>query len=272
MRYGKIVSGNIIIDDVALVAGLDVNLLSVSQFAEKGIIQEFSAARTPQQNGVIERKNRTLVNAARTMLQDANLPTSFCDSDEEDEDNSQQMMNEETNEQENHENRSSSHTPEFDSKNSGREREEESTSHTNNEENDEGTSQQNHTGKYERIEPKKIEEALIDPDWISALQEELNQFERNKVWELVPAPKNRSVIGTKWVIRNKMDKNVARLEAIRIFLAFSAHLNLKVYQMDVKSAFLNGELKEEVYVQQPFGFEDPEFSDFVYKLLKIYMD
>ena len=61
---------------------------------------------------------------------------------------------------------------------------------------------------------------------------------------------------------------VARLEAIRIFLAFAAHLNFKVYQMDVKSAFLNGELEEEVYVQQPPGFEDPKFSNFVYRLLK----
>ncbi|MGI4673506.1 reverse transcriptase domain-containing protein, partial [Klebsiella pneumoniae] len=96
---------------------------------------------------------------------------------------------------------------------------------------------------------------------------------------------DRSVIGTKWVFRNKMDENgiitrnkarlvakgycqeegidfdetfapVARLEAIRIFLAYAAHANFKVYQMDVKSAFLNGELEEEVYVSQPPGFED----------------
>ena len=147
------------------------------------------------------------------------------------------------------------------------------------------------------VEPKKTEKALMDHDWISSMQEELNQFERNKVWELVPVPKNRSIIGTKWVFRNKMDENgivtrnkarlvakgysqeegidydetfapVARLEAIRNFLAFVAHSNFKVYQMDVKSAFLNGELEEEVYVQQPHGFEDPEFPDFLYKLLK----
>ena len=61
---------------------------------------------------------------------------------------------------------------------------------------------------------------------------------------------------------------VARLEAIRIFLAYVAHANFKVYQMDVKSAFLNGELEEEVYVQQPPGFEDLNFPDFVYRLLK----
>ena len=57
------------------------------------------------------------------------------------------------------------------------------------------------------IEPKKTEDALLDPDWICTMQEELNQFERNKVWKLVPAPKNKSIIGTKWVYRNKMDEN-----------------------------------------------------------------
>ena len=61
---------------------------------------------------------------------------------------------------------------------------------------------------------------------------------------------------------------VARLEAIIIFLAYATHANFKVYQMDVKSAFLNGELEEEVYVQQPPRFEDPNFTDFVYRLLK----
>jgi len=146
-------------------------------------------------------------------------------------------------------------------------------------------------------EPKKVEDALLDPDWVSAMQEELNQFERNKVWKLVPRPKKRSVIGTKWVFRNKTDETgivtrnkarlvakgysqeegidfdetfapVARLEAIRIFLAYAAHANFKVYQMDVKSAFLNGELEEEVYVAQPPGFEDPNFPEYVYLLLK----
>ena len=146
-------------------------------------------------------------------------------------------------------------------------------------------------------EPKKVEDALLDPDWVLAMQDELNQFERNQVWKLVPKPRNRTVIGTKWVFRNKMDENgmitrnkarlvakgycqeegidfdetfapVARLEAIRIFLAYAAHANFKVYQMDVKSAFLNGELEEEVYVSQPPGFEDPEFPEFVYYLLK----
>src|SRR5207245_7713318 len=148
-----------------------------------------------------------------------------------------------------------------------------------------------------KIEPKKIEEALLDADWIIAMQEELNQFERNKVWRLVPKPRNRTIIGAKWVFRNKLDEDgvvvrnkarlvakgysqeegidydktfapVARLEAIRIFLAYAAYSNFKVYQMDVKSAFLNGKLEEEVCVQQPPGFENPILSSHVYKLDK----
>ena len=113
----------------------------------------------------------------------------------------------------------------------------------------------------------------------------------------MPNPKNRTIIGTKWVFRNKIDEAgivtrnkarllakgysqeeefdfdetfalVARLEVIRIFLVYVAHANFKVYQMDVMSAFLNGELEEEVYVQQLSGFEDSDILEFVYKLFK----
>ena len=148
------------------------------------------------------------------------------------------------------------------------------------------------------IEPKKTDEAMEDPNWVEAMQEELNQFERNKVWELVPHPVGRKdPIGTRWVYRNKMDEQgnvvrnkarlvaqgfcqeegidydetfapVARLEAIRIFLAFAAHHEFKVYQMDVKSAFLNGTLEEEVYVKQPPGFVNEKYPHWVYRLDK----
>ncbi|KAI3727550.1 hypothetical protein L6452_16166 [Arctium lappa] len=147
------------------------------------------------------------------------------------------------------------------------------------------------------IEPKKIEEALEDSCWVTAMQEELSQFERNKVWRLVPKPFGKTIIGTKWVFRNKMDEvgtvirnkarlvaqgyrqeegidydetfaHVARLEAIRIFLAHAAHKNFRVFQMDVKSAFLNGELAEEVYVKQPPGFEDSAHPYHVFRLDK----
>jgi hypothetical protein len=118
------------------------------------------------------------------------------------------------------------------------------------------------------IEPSRIEDALKDPDWVVAMQEELNNFTRNEVWHLVPHP-NQNVVGTKWVFRNKQDENgvmtrnkarvvakgysqvegldfdetyapVARLESIRILLANATYHGFKLYQMDVKSAFLNG--------------------------------
>ncbi|GKC04611.1 retrovirus-related pol polyprotein from transposon TNT 1-94 [Tanacetum coccineum] len=147
------------------------------------------------------------------------------------------------------------------------------------------------------IEPKKVSEALKHQGWVDAMQEELNQFYRNKVWTLVPLPYGKIAIGSKWVFRNKKDEHgittknkarlvaqgysqvegidydesfapVARMEAIRIFFAFATYMNFKVYQMDVKSAFLNGKLKEEVYVKQPPGFESSEFPDYVCKLDK----
>ncbi|GJY72299.1 retrovirus-related pol polyprotein from transposon TNT 1-94 [Tanacetum coccineum] len=147
------------------------------------------------------------------------------------------------------------------------------------------------------IEPKNVNEALGDESWIVAMQEELNQFIANDVWELVPQPKNMTIIGTKWVFRNKLDENgvvsrnkarlvaqgynqqegidydetyapVARLESIRILLAYACALDFKLFQMDVKSAFLNGFINEEVYVAQPPGFIDFEKPDHVYKLKK----
>ncbi|GJR08320.1 retrovirus-related pol polyprotein from transposon TNT 1-94 [Tanacetum coccineum] len=147
------------------------------------------------------------------------------------------------------------------------------------------------------IEPKMVSEALKHPGWVDAMQEELNYLYRNKVWTLVPLPYGKTTIGSKWVFRNKKDEHgittknkarlvaqgysqeeeidydetfapVARMEAIRIFLAFATYINFKVYQMNVKSEFLNGKLKEEVYVKQPPGFESSEFPDHVYKLDK----
>nr|GEX12084.1 hypothetical protein [Tanacetum cinerariifolium] len=104
-------------------------------------------------------------------------------------------------------------------------------------------------------------EALTQACWIKVMQEELNEFERLEVWELVPRPDQVMVITLKWIY-------VARLEAIRIFLAYDAHKDMVVYQMDVKIAFLNGFLQEEVYVSQPDGFVDPDNPNHVYKLKK----
>ncbi|GKA01266.1 retrovirus-related pol polyprotein from transposon TNT 1-94 [Tanacetum coccineum] len=101
------------------------------------------------------------------------------------------------------------------------------------------------------IEPKNVNEALTDESWIIAMQDELNQFIANDVWELVPQPRNMTIIGTKWVFRKKLDdngvvsRNKARLESIRILLAYACALDFKLFQMDVKSAFLNGFINEE---------------------------
>ncbi|KAI3769208.1 hypothetical protein L6452_00308 [Arctium lappa] len=154
-----------------------------------------------------------------------------------------------------------------------------------------------HDSFLSKIEPPRVSEALADSDWVSAMQEDLNQFEALNVWRLVPKPKGKTVIGTKWVFKNKKDEDgvvirnkarlvakdyrqeegmdydetyapVARIEAIHMFLAYAAHKNFTVFQMDVKTAFLNDILKEEVYVSQPEGFVNPDKPDHVYILDK----
>ncbi|GJX88058.1 putative ribonuclease H-like domain-containing protein [Tanacetum coccineum] len=123
-------------------------------------------------------------------------------------------------------------------------------------------------------EPKKISKALEDESWVDAMQEELLQFRIQKVWILVDLPYGNKAIGTKWVYRNKKDvrgvvvRNKARIEAIRIFLAFASYMGFIVYQMDVKSAFLYGKIDEEVYMSQPLGFIDPKYPKKVYKVVK----
>nr|GEU94238.1 hypothetical protein [Tanacetum cinerariifolium] len=145
--------------------------------------------------------------------------------------------------------------------------------------------------------PHTTLEAMADSVWIEAMQEELHQFDRLQVWELVDKPFGKTVIRLKWLWKNKKDKDqtvirnkaplvakgyaqekgidfeesfalVARLEAVWIFIAYAAHKSFPIYQMDVKTAFLNGPLKEEVYVAQPDGFVDPDHLEKVYRLRK----
>nr|GEV36421.1 hypothetical protein [Tanacetum cinerariifolium] len=89
------------------------------------------------------------------------------------------------------------------------------------------------------IEPGNVVEALKDVDWVSAMQEELDQFATLKVWRLVPRPERKTIIKTKWIFKNKKDESIARIEAIRLFLAYAAHKDFTVFQIDVKIAFLN---------------------------------
>ncbi|GJW24205.1 retrovirus-related pol polyprotein from transposon TNT 1-94 [Tanacetum coccineum] len=151
------------------------------------------------------------------------------------------------------------------------------------------------------VEPKNFKQAMTEPSWINAMQEEIHEFERLKVWELVSCPDKVFLIKLKWIYKVKTDefgrvlKNkvrlvaqgfrqeegidfeesfapVARIEAIFIFVANAAHKNITIYQMDVKMAFLNGELKEEVYVSQQKGFVDQDNPSHVYKLKKALYD
>ncbi|GKD01916.1 putative ribonuclease H-like domain-containing protein [Tanacetum coccineum] len=146
-------------------------------------------------------------------------------------------------------------------------------------------------------EPKRISEALKDDSWVEAMQEELLQFRLQQVWILVDLPHGAKVIGTKWVYRNKRDERgvvvrnkarlvaqghkqeegsdydevfapVARIEAIMLFLAFAPFMGFIVYQMDVKSAFLYGNIDEEVCVSQPPSSVNPDHPKKVYKVVK----
>nr|GFA84197.1 retrovirus-related Pol polyprotein from transposon TNT 1-94 [Tanacetum cinerariifolium] len=114
------------------------------------------------------------------------------------------------------------------------------------------------------IEPANVAEALMDADWVSAMQEELDQFARLKVWRLLLRHEGKSVIKTKWIFKNKKDEIIARIKDIRLFLAYAAHKDFKVFQMDIKTAFLNEILKEEVYIGQPPGFVSKQYPDHVY--------
>ncbi|GJY67814.1 retrovirus-related pol polyprotein from transposon TNT 1-94 [Tanacetum coccineum] len=108
------------------------------------------------------------------------------------------------------------------------------------------------------IEPKNFKQAMTEPSWIDAMQEEINEFQRLKAKEGIDFEKSFTP--------------VARIEAICIFIANVAYKNMMIYQMDVKTAFLNGELKEEVYVSQLEGFVDQENPSHVYKLRKALYD
>ncbi|MFS7953253.1 putative RNA-directed DNA polymerase [Helianthus anomalus] len=151
--------------------------------------------------------------------------------------------------------------------------------------------------QIDQIEPRTYKEAFTEDSWVIAMQEELSQFEKLGVWKLVDLPEGHRKINTKWVFKCKRDDKgvvvrnkarlvvqgfsqqegidftevyapVARLEAIQIFLAFASWKNFKVFQLDVKSAFLYGKVKEEVYVGQPPGFTDPIHKNKVYFLDK----
>ena len=146
-------------------------------------------------------------------------------------------------------------------------------------------------------EPASYEEAIKDEKWQRAMEEELTMIKRNKTQELVDRPKDRKIIGVKWVFRTKLNANgsinkhkarlvvkgyaqvfgvdysdtfapVARLDTIRLVLAMAVQNGWKVFQLDVKSAFLNGILQEEIFVEQLEGFMEQGKEEEVYLLKK----
>ncbi|GJZ06013.1 retrovirus-related pol polyprotein from transposon TNT 1-94 [Tanacetum coccineum] len=116
------------------------------------------------------------------------------------------------------------------------------------------------------IKPKNFKQEMTKPSWIDAMLEEIHEFERLQVWELVPCPDK--VMQEEGINFKESFAPVVRIEAIRIFVANAANKNMMIFQMDVKTAFLNGELKEEVYISQPEGFVDQDNPTHVYKLKK----
>ncbi|KAI5327616.1 hypothetical protein L3X38_027012 [Prunus dulcis] len=147
------------------------------------------------------------------------------------------------------------------------------------------------------MEPEKYAKAAQDESWLKAMQDELSMIEKNGTWVLVDRPTEKLVIGVKWVYKTKINldgsvqKNkerlvakgyaqkpgldynetyalIARLDTIRTLIALGAQKDWKLYQLDVKSAFLNGVLQEEVYIDQPQGFVIKGKEDKVYRLHK----
>jgi hypothetical protein len=147
------------------------------------------------------------------------------------------------------------------------------------------------------LEPNNFNIASKDDHSVKEMNDELDQIEKNNTWEMVHRPEGKNIIDSKWIFKNKLNEKgqvvrnkarlvykgydqiegldfdetfapIARLEAIRIFLAYACHKRFKVYQMDVKSASLNGYLNEEVYMEQPEGFELSNNHDLVCKMKK----
>ncbi|GJR56290.1 putative ribonuclease H-like domain-containing protein [Tanacetum coccineum] len=245
---------------------------------EKGIKREYSVARTPQQNGVAERRNRTLIEV-KDGLNDENVEQERFADDSSSKDVN--VVGQQVN------------TASLDVNTGSLELNvvgpSVSTASSNEEDNteEEPESKMFSQGKYLKT---TSEQGL-------SVKEELLQFKLQQVWILVDLPNGKKAIGTKWVFRNKKDERgivirnkarlvaqghrqeegidyeevfapVARIEAIRLFLAYASFMGFLVYQMDVKSAFLYGTIEEEVYVTQPPGFKDPDHPDKVYKVVK----
>nr|GEZ88415.1 Gag-Pol polyprotein [Tanacetum cinerariifolium] len=348
LGYRDLVQGNVTIKMVYYAEGLKHNLFSVGQFC---IEHQTSTAQTPDQNDVVERRNRTLVEATRTMLSAAKVPLFFWDEAiattcftqnhslviprhektpydiingqkpfvkffhifgflwyiVRDGKNIDKMKEKETDKE-----NAQVKEDEFINIFSTPVQERGETSSRYVDSSNMHTFYQRHPLEHQLIKDHPLEQVIVNPSQsirkrrqletdgnmcMFLLTEELYQFDRLDVWELVDRPLYKNVINMKWlwtkrrdeeniVIRNKahlvakgysqqegidFDESfapVARLEAARLFVAYTAHKSFLVYQMDVKTTFFKGPLKEEVYVNQPDEFIDPHHPDKVYRLKK----
>nr|GEZ66401.1 retrovirus-related Pol polyprotein from transposon TNT 1-94 [Tanacetum cinerariifolium] len=327
--------------------GTDFKNSNLNQFyGMKGIKREFSVPRTPQQNGIAKRNNRTLIKAARAIMANSLLPIPFWAKAV----NTDSLGNFERKVDEGFLVRYSVNNKAFRVFNS-RTRIVQEILHVNFLENkpnitgsgptwlfdlDSLTRTMNYqpviagnqtnlsAGFQDKFDAEKAGEEInqqyvLFPDITysddenddgaeadfkileTSITKELLQFKMQKVWVLVDLPHGKKAIGTKWVYKNKKNERgivvknkarlvaqghtqeegidykevfapVARIEAIRLFLAYASFMGFMVYQMDVKSAFLYGTIEEEVYVCQPLGFEDPDHPDKVYKVVKALYD
>nr|GEZ77233.1 hypothetical protein [Tanacetum cinerariifolium] len=122
----------------------------------------------------------------------------------------------------------------------------------------------------ERLEDAYFDATLRDADWVSAMQEELYQFARLKVWRLVLRPEGKTLIKTKWIFKNKKDESslVIQNKARLVAVGYSQQEGIDYDETFEPTAFLNGILKEEVYVGQPLGFVSKQCPDYVYAFHK----
>lgn len=145
--------------------------------------------------------------------------------------------------------------------------------------------------------PRNIQEALDDPNWKVAVLEEMNALRKNNTWEIVDLPRDKKIVGCKWVfsVKYKADGSierykarlvakgftqtygidyqetfafVAKINSIRVLLSLAINSNWPLHQLDVKNAFLNGDLEEEVFMRLPPGFEERLGLDKVCRLRK----
>nr|GEV86997.1 retrovirus-related Pol polyprotein from transposon TNT 1-94 [Tanacetum cinerariifolium] len=257
-------------------------------FKEEGIEHQTSTARTPEQNGVVERRNRTLASDYDNPdpVSERQDVYSSADADVPSQQELDMLFGPLYDEFFNAGTNPSTTIPSTSAP----------AAYTHmhaGENNNDQAEEREHIPDDEFTNPfcaPTQEEAMADSAWIEAMQDELHRYDRLQVWELVDKQFGKSIIRLKWLWKNKKYEDqtmihnkarlvakgyaqeegidfeesfapVARLEAVRIFIAYAAHKSFPIFQIDVKTAFLNGPLKEEVYVAQPDGFVNPDHPE-----------